>query len=368
MSGICRDNDTAGGDLIPSQTKVYANGEKVIVHGDLVANHGVAPHNAPTMVAGSNDVYVSGIAVCNANDLATCGHTATGSGDVGVGNVGDLSGSQIQDILAGILNGTISFNVTPQQTSVNEGSSVTFDITCGDMPDGTNLSWHTSGLASDFAVASGSAIMMGGSAEAVLSPLADSTTEGAESFNVLVYLNQDAGYFLGESVDVTINDTSQTYVPPPAPPKFNFGMQYQDDSGSWVYPQQMSGGSSNHFNITHVIPFALGGIPHSKNFKFRWWRTNSAQGTILGQNVRRPAVHDTKWSYHEYPASQEIVPRPVASYPGFTGTLVMYVSDSGFITELANNPNEALFKFMVWSLDGTKRQVTIDITLSQSSL
>jgi len=86
MPGICRDNDTAGGDLIPSQTTVYANGEEVIVDGDSVADHGPGLHAGPTMEAGSNSVYIGGIAVCNAEDTATCGHAATGSSDVFVGD------------------------------------------------------------------------------------------------------------------------------------------------------------------------------------------------------------------------------------------------------------------------------------------
>jgi uncharacterized Zn-binding protein involved in type VI secretion len=38
------------------------------------------------MIAGSNDVFIGGIAVCNAGDLATCGHAASGSSNVTVGD------------------------------------------------------------------------------------------------------------------------------------------------------------------------------------------------------------------------------------------------------------------------------------------
>ena len=86
MPGISRDNDSAGGDLIPSQSTVFANGEEVIVNGDSVSGHGIPPHDAPTMIAGSNKVYIGGIAVCNAGDSATCGHTSSGSSDVFVGD------------------------------------------------------------------------------------------------------------------------------------------------------------------------------------------------------------------------------------------------------------------------------------------
>ena len=79
MPGICTDIDTAGGDLIPSQTKVYAGEQLVIVHG-------IPPHDSPTMIAGSKDVFIGGIAVCNAGDLATCGDAATGHAKVNVGD------------------------------------------------------------------------------------------------------------------------------------------------------------------------------------------------------------------------------------------------------------------------------------------
>ena len=86
MPGVSRDNDTAGGDLIPSQTTVFANDEEIIVHGDSVAPHGISPHNNATMIAGSKNVFIGGKAVVNAGDAATCGHTSTGSTTVNVGD------------------------------------------------------------------------------------------------------------------------------------------------------------------------------------------------------------------------------------------------------------------------------------------
>ena len=87
MPGICRDaDDAAGGALIKSQSTVFANGKNVIVNGDSVTGHGDPPHDAPTMIAGSDSVFIGGIAVCNAGDLATCGHAASGSSTVSVGD------------------------------------------------------------------------------------------------------------------------------------------------------------------------------------------------------------------------------------------------------------------------------------------
>jgi uncharacterized Zn-binding protein involved in type VI secretion len=68
MPGVSRDNDTAGGDLIPSQSTVFANNELVIVDGDDVEGHGPGEHAAPTMIAGSNNVFVGNIPIVNRGD------------------------------------------------------------------------------------------------------------------------------------------------------------------------------------------------------------------------------------------------------------------------------------------------------------
>ena len=89
MPGICRVGiDTAGGVIIGivQDGTVFANGALVSVDNDPVQGHGPGPHAGPTMIAGSNNVFINGIAVCNAGDLATCGHTATGSNNVFIGD------------------------------------------------------------------------------------------------------------------------------------------------------------------------------------------------------------------------------------------------------------------------------------------
>ena len=81
QSGGC-----AGMSYIMEYAKDIKPNEEVIVDGDDVAGHGPGEHGGPTMIAGSNAVFVGGIAVCNAGDLATCGDPATGSADVFVGD------------------------------------------------------------------------------------------------------------------------------------------------------------------------------------------------------------------------------------------------------------------------------------------
>lgn len=87
MPGISRDNDSAGGDLVPSQNSVFANDNLVIVNGDTVSDHGPFPHTPQVIVAGSNNVFVNDIAVANEGDPASvCGEPSTGSSNVFVGD------------------------------------------------------------------------------------------------------------------------------------------------------------------------------------------------------------------------------------------------------------------------------------------
>jgi len=87
MPGISRDNDTAGGDLIPSQTTVKVNSELVIVNGDGVAGHGIFPHIPQTISATLQaTVKIGGKLVVIKGDPADiCGEPATGSSDVSIG-------------------------------------------------------------------------------------------------------------------------------------------------------------------------------------------------------------------------------------------------------------------------------------------
>ena len=87
MPSVCREDDTAGGALSASQTKVKANGKLIIVDGDSVDPHGLSPHDSATISAGSGmRVKIGGIKVCNSGDFASCGHSASSGSNVKVGD------------------------------------------------------------------------------------------------------------------------------------------------------------------------------------------------------------------------------------------------------------------------------------------
>ena len=83
MPGVSRQGaDTAGGAIAAGSSNVFVNGSPIARKGDAVAGHGRGPHSGPTMAAGSGNVLANNIPISRAGDPATCGHPASGSGNV----------------------------------------------------------------------------------------------------------------------------------------------------------------------------------------------------------------------------------------------------------------------------------------------
>ena len=95
--------------------------------------------------------------------------------------------------------------------SVNEGSGLNFLVGGTNIPDGTYY-WTIETNAGDFATASGTVSVTGTSGANLgvfgVTPTADATTEGSETFTVALREGSITGTILATSVAVTINDTS----------------------------------------------------------------------------------------------------------------------------------------------------------------
>lgn len=87
MPGVARIGaDSAGGPhTVSLQSTVLVNGLPAQTLGGSVAGHGKNEHSGPIMVTASSTVYAQGIPVCRQGDLASCGHSSTGSGNVTAG-------------------------------------------------------------------------------------------------------------------------------------------------------------------------------------------------------------------------------------------------------------------------------------------
>lgn len=87
MAAASIDTDAAGGDLIASASSTKFNNQKVVLNGDDVTPHGLPPHGPapPTISASQSAFIVEGKAVVQSGDVASCGHTASGSATVIIG-------------------------------------------------------------------------------------------------------------------------------------------------------------------------------------------------------------------------------------------------------------------------------------------
>ena len=92
-------------------------------------------------------------------------------------------------------------------TSINEGSSLTFNVTGTNIVDGTYF-FAVNTNAIDFSPSSGSFTITSNTGSFSLTPTADVTTEGAETFTVSVRTTSTSGTIVATSASITINDTS----------------------------------------------------------------------------------------------------------------------------------------------------------------
>jgi hypothetical protein len=93
-------------------------------------------------------------------------------------------------------------------TSVNEGSSLTFNVTTTDVADSTTLFYTVSANSGDFGTSSGSFTITSNAGSFSLTPTADVTTEGAETFAAQIRTVSTSGTVVATSATITINDTS----------------------------------------------------------------------------------------------------------------------------------------------------------------
>jgi plastocyanin len=106
---------------------------------------------------------------------------------------------------------TPTYSITPENTTVDEGASVTMNISTTEIANGTTLYWTVS-EPTEFNISSGSVTVNNNSAAFDVSPAADTLTEGTETFTVSLRIGSISGTIVATSSNITINDTSITPV------------------------------------------------------------------------------------------------------------------------------------------------------------
>jgi uncharacterized Zn-binding protein involved in type VI secretion len=84
MPGVAVCNiDSAGGIIKPGpNVTIFYKGNPVAVVGCEVNGHGSGSHASAVMIQGSSKVFIKGIPIVLAGDLASCGDRATGRPDL----------------------------------------------------------------------------------------------------------------------------------------------------------------------------------------------------------------------------------------------------------------------------------------------
>ena len=105
-----------------------------------------------------------------------------------------------------------TFTMTSAENNVNEGSSLTFNVSTTNVFNNTTLYWGITSNASDFTTSQGTVTITGtyssGSGSFTVTPDADYTTEGSEQFDVTLYFDSGRTQSVATVSGITINDAT----------------------------------------------------------------------------------------------------------------------------------------------------------------
>ena len=175
----------------------------------------------PTQAGASG--YVADAAVALTGNFTVSSDTAT----IDIFTAKDLTTDGSETLTLTLDNGAATENVSitdssitqgptyyayPAAESIDEGSALTINVVTTDVADATTLYWSVS-EAGDFATSTGSFTVTGDRGSFTVTPTADATTEGAETFTVNIRTGSVSGTSVAVTEAVTINDTSLTPSP-----------------------------------------------------------------------------------------------------------------------------------------------------------
>ncbi len=118
-----------------------------------------------------------------------------------------------------------TYAIAADEDNVDEGSALNVTVTTENVANSTTLYWDTALLGqtsstADIVPAEGEVIINSNSGSIIVTPDADSLTEGLESFFVLLKTGSSSGPIVASTGLITINDTSTDEpTPPPGEPE-----------------------------------------------------------------------------------------------------------------------------------------------------
>lgn len=141
--------------------------------------------------------------------------------------------------------------ITPSTSNINEGASVTFNISMTNFASGT-LNWDTVLSAdmeeSDIDVISGTVTISNSTGSVSITATSDGYTETGqtENFSIRVYHPTVSSTVIGSSSAVTINDTSTGTPEPTGPPPIDITSQFYEFSNRQIDSNVYMGNSNDY--------------------------------------------------------------------------------------------------------------------------
>lgn len=270
---------------------------------------------------------------------------------------------------------TPTFTLTPAADNVDEGSSLTFTVGGTNIDDGTYV-WTIESGSGDFLVDSGSFVITSNSGSFEVSPTADNTEEGVETFTVSIRSGSTIGPILQTSGSITINDTSPplSYTLTPASSNVNEGASLTFTVGGtnitngtyyWTIENRIGdfGAASGSFSITSnsgsfsVTPTADTTTEGSETFTVAI-RSGSTTGPVL-KISSSITINDTSLSpvTPDYVTTNLVLyydPSDAASYSG-SGTTINDLSGNGLNGSMSN----ITYTDPYFSYNGTSSRITV---------
>jgi hypothetical protein len=201
---------------------------------------------------------------------------------------GSQSGPEVKRSDAiGLIDSSIpipTYSIAPSLSAINEGGSVTFNVSTTNVNPGTTLYWTTS--RSDVSPSSGSITISNNSASFSVTATVDLTTEGYTTFTASLRTGSTSGGILTTSAAVGINDTSTT--PPTYPDTLTFDIrQFAGD----CWRLFVSGSNSKTYRVICNNSSNTFGSKKDRSFTFN---------PTTNPSIARVSINDQGWNGNRF--------------------------------------------------------------------
>ena len=151
--------------------------------------------------------YTSSSGSITNGQSVTVQHTSSGSNSTATNTTLNIGG--VTDTFTSTTAAAATPTYSLGNASTNEGASATANVTTTNVANGTTLYWTVDATTADVSITSGSFSINTNTGSFTIPAIADSLTEGSETYNIRVRTGSTAGTIVASSI-LTINDTSTT--------------------------------------------------------------------------------------------------------------------------------------------------------------